>query len=78
MESLEFWTHTLACLSFFLYSFTYLWLCWIFIAACGISLVVGSGDDCLVEEHGLLIVVACLISIKGSRHAGFSHCGTRA
>jgi len=40
----------------FLKKFIYLWLCWVFIAACWISLVVVSGDFSLVVVHGLLAV----------------------
>ena len=38
----------------FIYLFIY-WLCWVFIAACGLSLVVASGgaQASLVVEHGL-------------------------
>ena len=41
--------------------FLYFWLCWVFVAECGLSLVVKSGGSSLVEVHGLLIVVASLV-----------------
>ena len=44
---------------FFLYF--YVWLCWVFIAARGLSLVAGSGGHSLVVGLGLLLVVASLI-----------------
>ena len=36
----------------------YFWLCWIFVAACGLSLVVASGGYSLVAVRGLLIEMA--------------------
>ena len=36
------------------------WLCWVFIAVCGFSLVAVSGDYCLVVVLGILIAVASL------------------
>ena len=49
---------------FIFYLFIYFWLLWVFIAACGLSLVVASGGYS-IAVHGLLIVVA-------------SRCGTQA
>jgi len=40
------------------YLFIYFWLCWVFVAAPGLSLVVVSRGYSLVEMHRLLIVVA--------------------
>ena len=40
--------------------FLYFWLCWVFVAEWGLSLVVTSGGSSLVAVHGLLIVVASL------------------
>ena len=51
-------------------------LCWVFVAARGLSLVAVSRDYVVV--HGLLIAVACLLQGTGSRRVGFSSCGTRA
>ena len=48
--------------------FIYLWLCSIFVAACGLSLVAESGSDSPVAMRGLLVVVASLVvghSLKG-------------
>ena len=42
--------------------YLFLPLCWAFIAVHGLSLVVESRGYSLVEEHGLLITVACLIA----------------
>ena len=47
----------------FLALFIYLiwWLWWVFVAACGLSLVVVSGGNCLVAIQGPLIAVASLV-----------------
>ena len=47
-------------LSFFkIYFFIYFWLCWVFVAVCGLSLVSTSGGYSLVEVGGLLIDFSC-------------------
>ena len=38
----------------------YYWLCWVFVAACGLSPVAASGDCSLVAVQGLLIAVASI------------------
>ena len=38
---------------FTIYFIFYFWMCWVFVAACGLSLVVASGRCSLVAEHGL-------------------------
>ena len=48
--------------SFFL---SYFWLCWVFVAAYGLSLVVASGGYSFVAVHGLPIVVASLVAKHG-------------
>ena len=45
----------------FIYLFIYFWLCWVFVAARGLSLVAASGDYS-VAVHGLLIAVASLVA----------------
>ena len=57
--------------------FIYLWLCWIFIAACRLPRVVASGGYSRVVVHGLLIAMALLWSM-GSRYEGFGKCSTQA
>ena len=37
------------------------WLCWVFVAACRLSLVVASGGYSLAGVHGFLVVVASLV-----------------
>ena len=41
------------------------WLCWVFVAVCGLSLVLASGAYSLVAVQGLLIVVASLVAEHG-------------
>ena len=63
------------CPVFFFLIFIYLFrLCWVFIAPCGLSLVVASGAVAAV--CGLLIAVASLDAEHG--RAGFNSCGTWA
>ena len=45
--------------------FIYFWLCWVFITARGLSLVVASGDSSRVAMHVLLIVLASLVVEDG-------------
>ena len=45
--------------------FIYFWLCWIFLAACRLSLVAESGSYSLVGVHGLLTAVASLFAERG-------------
>ena len=45
--------------------FIYFWLHCVFVAACGLSLVVVSGGLHFVAVHGLLIVVASLVAEHG-------------
>ena len=55
--------HLLMDIEAFLALFIYLilWLWWVFVAACGLSLVVVSGGYCLVAVQGLLTAVASLV-----------------
>ena len=52
----------LLCVCVCLKLFIYFWLCWVFVAMLGLSLVVESRGDSLVSVLGLLVAVA-------------SHCG---
>ena len=49
--------------------FIYLWLCWVFVAVRGLSLVAGSGL-LFVVVHGLLIAVASLVAEHGLQACG--------
>ena len=46
----------------------YFWLCYVFIAAHGLSPVAVSRGYCLVAMHGLLILVASLVQSMSSRY----------
>ena len=61
----------------FIYLFIY-WLCWISIAASGLSLVVASGGYSSLWCAGFSSQWLLLLRITGSRHTGFSSCGWRA
>ena len=50
------------------------WLCWVFVALCGPSLVVVSGGYTLLRCVGFLLLWLLLLQSTGSRHAGFSNC----
>ena len=64
---------------FFLNKFIYFfWLCWVFIAARGLSLVAASGGYSLLRCAGFSLQWLLLLQSMGSRHAGFSSCGTWA
>ena len=44
-----------------MYILLYLWLYWVFVAVCRLSLVSGIGGHSLAVVHGLLTVVASLV-----------------
>ena len=48
----------------------YFWLCWVRVAAQGLSLVVRRGGYSLVAAHRLLIVVASLFVVQGLQSLG--------
>ena len=58
--------------------FFFFWLCWVFVAVKGLSLVVVSRGYSLVAMLGFLIVVASLVVERGLWSVGFSNCGTQA
>ena len=58
--------------------FFYFWLCWVFVAARGLSLVAASGGYSSWWCAGFSLRWLLLLHSTGSRHAGFSSCGTRA
>ena len=63
---------------FFINLFIYFWLRWVFVVACGLSLVVASGGHSLLWCADFSPWRLLLLQSTGSRHAGFSSCGTRA
>ena len=62
----------------FIYLFIYFWLRWVFVAARGLSLDAASGGYSSLRCTGFSSWWLLLLQSTGSRHAGFSSCGTRA
>ena len=58
--------------------FVYLWLHWVFVAACGLSLVVASGGYSSLWCTGFSLQWLLLLRSMGSRRADFSSCGMQA
>ena len=56
----------------------YFWLLWVFVAAGGLSLVAVSGGYSSSQCLGISLLWLLLLWSRGSTHAGFSSCGTRA
>ena len=54
-----------SCCSEFVFNFIWFWLCWVFVAAHGLSLVAASGGCSVLRS-------------TGCTRAGFSSCGSRA
>ena len=54
------------------------WLCWVFVAARGLSLVAASGGYSSLWCTGFLLQWLLLLRSTGSRHVGFSSCGAWA
>ena len=69
-------------LSFFflnqLILFIYIWLLWVFIAACELSLFVTSGGYSFLQGVGFSLQWLLLLQSMGSRYTTFSSCGTWA
>ena len=62
----------------FIYLLIYLWLCWVFVAVRRLSLVVASGGYSLLWCAGFSVQWRLLLRSTGSRHEGFSSCGSWA
>ena len=73
-----FYISTILLLLFLNYLFIYFWLCWVFIAARGLSLVMASRGYSLLWCSGFSLRWLLLLRSMGSRHAGFSSCGSQA
>ena len=58
--------------------FIYFWLHWVFVVACGLSLVATSGGYSSLQCAGFSLRWLLLLWSTGSRHAGFNSCGMRA
>ena len=61
---------------FFFKVYLFIWLCWVFAAACGLSLVMASGVYSWLRCAGFSLRWLLLLRSTGSRHVGFSSCGT--
>ena len=64
--------------SAFLKKIIYFWLRWVFVAARGLSLVVASRGYSSLWCAGFSLLWFLLLPSTGSRHTGFSSCGSRA
>ena len=62
----------------FIYLFIYLCLCWVFIAARGLSLVLENWGYSLLRCAGFSLWWLLLLQSMGSRRTGFISCGTQA
>ena len=61
--------------------FIYLWLCWVFVAVCGLSLVLASWGCSLAAVCRLLIAVAALVAehrLSDARASVAVACGLRS
>ena len=58
--------------------FIYLWLRWVFVALCGLSLVAASGGYSSLWCVGFSLRWLLLLRSMGCRRAGFSSCGSWA
>ena len=56
----------------------YVWLRWVFVAGCGLSLVAASGGYSLLWCAGVSLRWLLLLQSTGSRCVGFSSCGSQA
>ena len=58
--------------------FIYFWLRWVFVAACGLSLVEATRGYSSLGCVGFSLRWLLSLQSTGSRHVGFSSCGTQA
>ena len=58
--------------------FIYFWLCWVFVAVCGLCLVAASGGYSSLRCTCFLLQWLLLLRSTGSRCPGFISCGTQA
>ena len=61
----------------FFFFLIYFWLCWVFVAARGLSLVVASGGYSSLRCAGFSLRWLLLLRSTGSRCVGFSSYGMR-
>ena len=72
-------------INLFIYLFIYLWLCWVFIAVCGLCLVAVSGGYSSLQCAGFSLWCAgfslkwlLLLRTRGSRCVDVSSCGSHS
>ena len=65
-------------INLFIFVFIYFWLRWIFVAACGLSLVAASGGYSSLQYVGFSLRWLLLLQSMASRRAGFSSSGSQA
>ena len=82
---LQVWLPSVALFFFFfflinvcMYLFIYSWLHWVFVAERRLPLDAASGGYSSLQCAGFSLRWLLLLRSTGSRHAGFSSCGTRA
>ena len=61
-----------------IYLFIYFWLSWVFIAVCGLSLVAAKRGYSSLQCTGFSLRWLLLLQSTGSKHVGFSSCGSWA
>ena len=64
-------------INLFIYIYIF-WLHWVFVTACGLSLVAASGGYSSLWCAGFSLRWLLLLRSMGSRCMGFSSCGTQA
>ena len=62
----------------YIYLFIYFWLCWVFVAAHGLSLIAASRGYSSLWCAGFSLWWLLLFWSMGSRHTGLSSCSMRA
>ena len=72
------YTYMLQISTFIVLILSSFWLCWVFVAAPRLSLVAVSGGCSSLGCVGFSLQWLLLLRSTGSRHAGFSSCGSRA
>ena len=72
------WLWTLAWFFKKIYLFIFFWLCCVFVAVHGLSLVAASRSYSSLRCTGFSLWWLLLLRSMGSRHAGFSSCGIQA
>ena len=68
----------LASFFFFFFFLIYFWLRWVFVAACGLSLVAARGGYSSLQCAGFSLWWLLSLRSTSSRRAGFSSCGSQA